>query len=779
MKNSFTLIALFCCCIAAQLRSQNSISTFQERTHVAERVIHGDCFKILSVTVNGNASSRSEFQTTLANFPGKGWLISTGSASNINQTPSNLLSAALNAETTGSDSLLTSFMIADNFQQINEQSYDATRVTWVVESLADDTLEIIYVFATEEFPQWAPPQLGNQIAWNDFPAILYKPEGSSAFTFASVIPGTQTPVTLQSVNPVTNSQYFVETLPTDSFAFNGRTVTMKAKIPVIGGQSCEIVLLIGDGGVAVYDSGIFLETVEDSSFFFEGNLVDNSPANQDVTLFRKQQGKYAVDTTDVTDNLGNFNLYPTVSDTFLIQASGNIALAPTYFPGVWNWEEAAKIDLLDPLCTVYAFKRDTLPTLTGNCTVSGKVFGYPTAYPSLDPPPHVTGLANVNVLLVDTLTNTVAKWVKTNQQGDYSFTNLPARAYRIYPDIPGIKVNSNHLVNSAACGSIELDYVQYGNFLAATKIHLQNPLIDVGGSVEWVNGYSTFNVPGFDRSTTTRLRVIGDTLFGDTLYHALYAFPIFTAGTPFSPSQAEYVGGFREQNRKIYARFRRSVQTYLPKNRELLYFDANLNVGGKFRSFANYNGSTLNDTMQITKRDTILIGGKEYTRWRFIRKGTATDGDPEEEFITGIGNSTGMLNIGINNFPILNSPQSFLLCYTNEAGNQLAVDEYFETTEAAEQNCFNTVSITEPAQQILVNLIPNPGTDRFTISTPKLANASPVSIIVRDMQGRLIFSGKSNSENMEVNASEWNAGAYFIQLVSEKTLPVSRIWIKQ
>jgi hypothetical protein len=778
MKN-FTLLAIFICCVASQVRSQNSISTFQERTHVAERVIHGDCFKIRSVSVVGNPLARNEFHTTLGNFPAKGWAISTGFASNMNQTPSNLLSTAQSSETTGSDSLLTAYMIADNFPQVNEQSYDATRVTWVVESLADDTLEIIYVFATEEFPQWAPPQLGNQIAWNDFPAILYKPQGGSAYSFASVVPGTQTPLTLQSINPVNNSQYFIQTLATDSFAFNGRTVTLKARIPVIGGQPCEIVLLMGDGGLAVYDSGIFLETVEDSSYFFDGNLADSSPANQDITLFQVKSGKYAVDTSAISDNLGHFELHPTVSDTFLIQAAGSNDLAPTYFPGVWNWEDAAKIDLLDPLCTVYAFNRDSLPAGTGTCNVSGKVFSYPTAYPSLDPPPIVTGLANVNVLLVDTLTNTVAKWVKTNAQGDYSFTNLPARTYRVYPDIPGIKVNSKHLVNSAACGNTELDYVQFGNFLSATKIHLENPLIDVTGSVEWVNGYSTFNVPGFDRSTTTRVRVIGDTLFGDTLYHAMYAFPIFTPGTPFSPSQAKYVGAFREQNRKIYARFRASVQTYLPKNKDLLYFDANLNVGGKFRSFANYNGSNLNDSMQITKRDTFTIGGKEYTRWRFIRKGTATEGDPEEEFVTHIGNSTGILNIGINNFPILKSPQSFLLCYTDEADNQLSLDDYFETTVLTEQNCFNTASIYNMPEQAQVSLLPNPGTDHFTINFAKSAHSEKIGVSIRDMQGRLVYSGNSNSGSLEVNASEWNAGAYFIQLISEKTLPISTIWIKQ
>ncbi len=156
-----------------------------------------------------------------------------------------------------------------------------------------------YIFSSE---QYLSNPSANQCGYTDGFAFLLKLAGSASYDNLALVPGTTTPVTVNTVRgsgticPPSNEAYF------DAFngsnhptTFNGQTKILKAQSDVTAGATYHIKLVIADQGNNLYDSAIFLgggsfESVTDLG---PNHLIStNNPycSGQNVTLNAQQPG---------------------------------------------------------------------------------------------------------------------------------------------------------------------------------------------------------------------------------------------------------------------------------------------------------------------------------------------------------------------------------------------------------------------------------------------------------------------------------------------------------
>ncbi|MFD2908083.1 choice-of-anchor L domain-containing protein [Flavobacterium ardleyense] len=119
-----------------------------------------------------------------------------------------------------------------------------------------------YIFSSEQYLLYPT---ASQCNFTDGFAFLLKEAGSATYQNLAVIPGTTTPVKVNTVRgpgttcPPANAAYFDafndDEHPTN---FNGQTVVLTAQSDVIPGTTYHIKLVIADEGNYRYDSAIFL-----------------------------------------------------------------------------------------------------------------------------------------------------------------------------------------------------------------------------------------------------------------------------------------------------------------------------------------------------------------------------------------------------------------------------------------------------------------------------------------------------------------------------------------
>lgn len=119
-----------------------------------------------------------------------------------------------------------------------------------------DTISIRYVFGSEEYPEFAPP---NSSAFNDYFAFFISGPGVGTNVNVAVLPGTTTPVSINNVNAVTNNQYYVDNQTGIDIAYDGFTTVLEAKTYVQPCDTYTVKLVVADDGDDIYDSAVFLE----------------------------------------------------------------------------------------------------------------------------------------------------------------------------------------------------------------------------------------------------------------------------------------------------------------------------------------------------------------------------------------------------------------------------------------------------------------------------------------------------------------------------------------
>ena len=147
--------------------------------------------------------------------------------------------------------------------------HDAVWVSFDIVSNSD-SIKFDYVFASEEYKEF----VGSQ--FNDVFGFFISGPGITDTINLAVLPNTNIPVTINSINPDSNSQYYIDNdylefvlnnfqIPPSldsarffNLEYDGLTVVLTARTQVQPGQTYKLILAIEDVGDAILDAGVFI-----------------------------------------------------------------------------------------------------------------------------------------------------------------------------------------------------------------------------------------------------------------------------------------------------------------------------------------------------------------------------------------------------------------------------------------------------------------------------------------------------------------------------------------
>lgn len=128
-----------------------------------------------------------------------------------------------------------------------------------------DSIEFNYVFGSEEYNEFVGQ------GYNDVFGFFLSGPGITGIQNVALVPGTNTPVIIDSINngytptgqvstgPCTNCQYYVDNYLGTAIQYDGYTTVLTARAGVIPCETYHIKLAIADVTDGVYDSGVFIE----------------------------------------------------------------------------------------------------------------------------------------------------------------------------------------------------------------------------------------------------------------------------------------------------------------------------------------------------------------------------------------------------------------------------------------------------------------------------------------------------------------------------------------
>ena len=131
----------------------------------------------------------------------------------------------------------------------------------------NDTIQFRYVFASEEYPEYVCS------SFNDLFGFFISGPGITGTQNIAIIPGTTTPVAINTVNngipglyadpniPCNNTYpaYYVDNTNGTTIEYDGFTTVLTALAVITPCQTYHLKIVITDAGDPAYDSGVFLE----------------------------------------------------------------------------------------------------------------------------------------------------------------------------------------------------------------------------------------------------------------------------------------------------------------------------------------------------------------------------------------------------------------------------------------------------------------------------------------------------------------------------------------
>ncbi len=263
---------------------------------IREVFIGGDCFDVNGVTLSGGADQIGKFFNGLTNIGFEtGMILATG---DIGVAPGpNSSDGAGGGGAGNSDSDLAAISSGPMFDAaVVEFDFTPTQAL----------LSFEYVFASEEYCEYVNSQ------FNDVFGFFISGPGIPGTQNLAVIPTTTTPITINTINHVTNSGLYVHNTPPgldncddggftgtvppvppamgpgpQECEFDGFTRRMTAVAQVIPCSTYHIKLAIADIGDGLWDSAVFLKA---GSFSGGGNASIKWVVNDDPNLSEVTEG---------------------------------------------------------------------------------------------------------------------------------------------------------------------------------------------------------------------------------------------------------------------------------------------------------------------------------------------------------------------------------------------------------------------------------------------------------------------------------------------------------
>ncbi|MFH2143489.1 MAG: choice-of-anchor L domain-containing protein, partial [Bacteroidota bacterium] len=255
-----------------------------------------------------------------------------------------------------------------------------------------DMIEFKYIFLSEEYNEW----VGS--GYNDVFAFFISGPGISGEENLAVVPGTTTPVSINTINSGSFWQFYVNNeTGTTNIEFDGFTTLMTAKKEgLIPCETYTLKLMIADGSDAAYDSGVLLQ--ENSLVQANVSATTNTFSANDIALegciqasFTFQLDSAMVDDVNISIGIGGTAIngvdYAHIDSLIVIPAGQTSAtiVIDSYGDGLTEGQETVELYFYPAPCqpadTVILYIDDytlieytTTPSdLTCNGDTSGEV----------------------------------------------------------------------------------------------------------------------------------------------------------------------------------------------------------------------------------------------------------------------------------------------------------------------------------------------------------------------------------------------------------------------
>ena len=240
----------------AQLLTGTSMSPVA----LVQNVLLGPGVTVSNILYNGSPAALGSFEASNTNLGiNEGVVLTTGTVIDNGegpQGPNNQAGAGMDNNVGGS--ALLSGLIGGT------QTYNASILEFDFIPYSD-TVRFKYVFGSDEYPEFAPP---NNSGFNDVFGFFISGPGISGIQNIAILPNGGGVVSINNVNAITNSQYFNfngdgNTAPYNNNPFyiqyDGFTDVLEAISQVQCGQTYHLAIAVADVGDGAWDSGIFLE----------------------------------------------------------------------------------------------------------------------------------------------------------------------------------------------------------------------------------------------------------------------------------------------------------------------------------------------------------------------------------------------------------------------------------------------------------------------------------------------------------------------------------------
>jgi gliding motility-associated-like protein len=275
MKNVFLGLSLFVSG-AVSFGQTITVTNTQTPEDLINNVLVGGGVSVFNITYNGTVGGAQTVQPQVGYFDdngttfpiSEGIIISTGNVNNADNPATYFASTSYGG---AGDPDLNVIAGAGTFDRAIIE-FDFIPI--------GDAVSFNFVFASEEYPNYAPP-LGNV---NDVFGFFLSgpgiagPYSSAAENIAILSGGTE--ISINNINPVTNPSFYVDNGTGTSVPYGGMSVVLTTIMPttLLCGETYHFKIALADAVDAIFDTAIFLEA---NSFTSQGadislEAIDNA-----------------------------------------------------------------------------------------------------------------------------------------------------------------------------------------------------------------------------------------------------------------------------------------------------------------------------------------------------------------------------------------------------------------------------------------------------------------------------------------------------------------------
>ncbi|MEJ6582589.1 MAG: choice-of-anchor L domain-containing protein [Crocinitomicaceae bacterium] len=285
--------------------NQIAVTNTLTPAQLVNNVLIGSGVTAANITINGSAANANSIQSQATyfnqngtTFPiADGMLLSTGQGS-LAVGPNNSGSSSLTGPQSVTDPDMAMIATGTMFGGVVlEFDFVAT----------GNQLEFNYIFGSEEYPEFVNGGVNDCFGFFLSGPGLAGPYSNGGVNIA-LIPGTNTPITIDDVNAGSNSQYYVNNTSGLGYGtaiqYDGTTTELTAFSELICGETYHIKIGITNISDNVWDSGVFLEggsfTTNPVAFSFSSftnnNIIYEGCDQIGVLSFEREGCNTSIDT---------------------------------------------------------------------------------------------------------------------------------------------------------------------------------------------------------------------------------------------------------------------------------------------------------------------------------------------------------------------------------------------------------------------------------------------------------------------------------------------------